>query len=283
MRIDDQKPNAAEQANRDDRNRQNLRQKESVSGNQAAQQAGYKQTRDFQSLFDQALEKSRIATQKTQAEEAKFDSKIKDILSSDDKGRNRDKSDAKKDKDEDKKLKSSEEKNSGKAQKEGGIKDKILGKSNSGGQGSGGGSFSDSKGDSSGQFGGRQKGQGAQLRSDLLAPTAFQNQQIQSVQSASLLQNVQNLQKIPPQVLDNIVQYIRVGLNKNLDKEIHLDLSDKIFKGLSLRVALSSGKLQVTFVTHHADVRRVFEASTNDIRQALQGKGHVVDFVKIQS
>ncbi len=155
MRIDDQKPNASEQASRDDKNRQNVRQKESASTSQAAQQAGYKQNRDFQSLFDEALEKSRLASQPNQSEEAKFDSKIKDALSSDDKGKDRDRSDRKKDKEDDKKAKSLEEKDASNTKKEGGIKDKVLGKNQMGGRSGGGSSFSDGKGDSSGQFGGR--------------------------------------------------------------------------------------------------------------------------------
>lgn len=283
MRIDDQKPSASEQANRDDRNRQNVKQKDSVSGHQASQQAANKQTKDFQSLFDQALDKARGADKPTQSEAAKFDSKIKDILSSDDKGKDGERSDRKKDKDEDKKILSSEEKDSGKNHKEGAIKDRIMGKTHTGGEGKGGGSSSsDNKGNSSNQFGqGQQKN--AQIQQGFgLSPSAFQNQQVQGIQTASILQNVQQLQRVPPQVIDHIVQYIRVGLNKNLDKEMQIDLSDKVFKGLSLRVALHQGKLQVTFITANADVRRLFESSKADIGRALQSKGHAIDFMQVK-
>ncbi len=283
MRIDDQKPNAAEQANRDDRHRQNVKQKDTVNTHQASQQAGYKQNKDFQSLFDQALEKTRLANQPTQSESAKFDSKIKEIISSDDKNKDRDSSDRKKDKDDDKKVLSSEEKDSGKTHKEGAVKDRILGKSHTGGEGSGGGSsFSDNKGNSSNQFGQRQQKNTDLGQTANLHPSAFQNQQIQSVHSASLLQNVQKMQKIPPQVLDQIVQYVRVGLNKNLDKEMQIDLSDKVFKGLSLKVILNQGKVQITFLSSSLDIRRIFEASKSDIRQSLESKGHRVASVEVR-
>lgn len=282
MRIDDQKPNAAEQANRDDRNRQNVKQKESASTQQAGQQAGYKQTRDFQSLFDEALEKTRSPSQPSQSEAAKFDSKIKDILSSDDKGRDRDKSDRKKDKDDDKKVQSSEEKEAGKTSKEGAVKDRILGKSQMGGRSGGGGSsFSDNKGDSSNQFGQRQNRGGEGVKPGMALPGGFQSQQVQGVQPSAQLQNAQSLQKLPPQVLDHIVQHVRIGLNKNLDKEMQIDLSEKVFKGLSLRVALHAGKLQIRFVTASADVRRLFEASKSEISQALQAKGHSVASIQV--
>ncbi len=284
MKIDDQKPSASEQANREDRNRQNVRQKDSAAHQQAAQQAGYKQNRDFQSLFDQALEKTRAANQPNQSEAAKFDSKIKDILSQDDQGKDRDKSDHKKAKDDDKKILSSEEKEAGKSHKEGSVKERVLGKSHTGGQSSGGGSsFSDSKGDSSNQFGKRQQSHPNTVKIDTVAPAQFQNQQVQAVQNVNMLQNVQSLQKIPPQILDQIVQYIRVGLNKNLDKEMQIDLSDKVFRGLSLKVALHQGKLQITFLTANADVRRLFESSKFEMKQALESKGHRVESLQVQA
>lgn len=284
MKIDDSKPSASEQANRDDRNRQNIRQKESALHSHQAGQAGYKQNRDFQNLFDQALEKTRLANQTSQSETAKFDSKIKDILSHDDQGKDRDKSDPKKEKDDDKKTLSKEEKESGKTQKEGAVKERVLGKNQSGNQnfgGGGGSSFSDNQDNASNQFG--KKHQPQLLNKDpLLAPASFQNQNLQSLASNISLQNVHSLQKIPPQVLDHIVQHIRVGLNKNLDKEIQIDLSEKVFRGLSLKVALKDGQLQITFLTASPDVRRLFNSSKLEIRESLKNKGYGVEFIKVQ-
>lgn len=283
MRIDDQKPNASEQANRDDRNRQNVKQKDPVTGHQASQQAGQKQNKDFQSLFDQALEKTRSANKPSQSEAAKFDSKIKDILSSDDKGKDHDRSDRKKDKDEDKKSLSSEEKDSGKTHKEGGVKDKIIGKHQTGGDSKGGGSSSSgNKGDSSHSFSQGQQKNPQIVKVENLAPSPFQVQQSQNIQASAISQSLQQLQKVPPQVIDQIVQYVRVGLNKNMDKEVQIDLSDKVFKGLSLRIALHVGKLEITFLTSNADVRRLFEASKGDIGQALQAKGHQIASMQVK-
>ncbi len=283
MRIDDAKPNAAEQASRDDRNRQNVKQKDPALNSQAAQQASSKQTKDFKSLFDQALEKAKVADQPTQSEAAKFDAKIKDALSDSDKGKDRDRSDRKKEKDEDKKVQSNEEKEGGKNLKEGGIKDKVLGKQDMGGRGSGGGSFSDGKGDSSGQFGQRQQGRPQLVKVDVAAPNSFQMQQVNAVNAVKDLQNIKHLQKIPPQVLDQIVQHIRIGMNKNLDKEIQLDLSEKIFKGLSLRVSSHQGKLQVFFITRNPDVKRLFESQKQQIHLALEQKGFGVGKIQVGS
>jgi hypothetical protein len=75
------------------------------------------------------------------------------------------------------------------------------------------------------------------------------------------------------QVLNKIVQYVRIGINKAGEKEIQLDLHERIFRGLKLRVTEKDGKVGVHFRTSDARGREVFEKNRDAIRDALAKKG----------
>lgn len=83
------------------------------------------------------------------------------------------------------------------------------------------------------------------------------------------------------QVLDKIVQYVRIGINREGDKEIQLDLHQKIFRGLKLRVIAREGKVGVHFHTADKKGREVFEKNSDAIRDALAKKGIEVDELTI--
>lgn len=286
MRVEDQRPSASEQAARDDRNRQNIKKKDPAVTTQSAQQGAAKQqVKESKSVFDQVLEQAGRSSSLPSASEAlKFDMKIKDALSDRERGREPDKSDRKKDKDDDKKIKLSDEKETGKSSREVDTKDKIFGKQDTGGQSSGGGSGSfDEREGSSGQFGQRSFKQGSVVKVDP-SPLGAQGLQRQDSQYdiKAALQHKGASNEIPKQVLDQIVQQIRIGLNQHLDKEIHLQLSEKIFRGLALKVSSSQGKIVVSFLTGNPDVRRLFESQKGSIRQALTEKGIHVSHIQVQ-
>ena len=46
-------------------------------------------------------------------------------------------------------------------------------------------------------------------------------------------------------MLDQIIQVIKVGMNKDDQKEIHLDLNEKVFRGLSLKITSKNGKVDL--------------------------------------
>lgn len=83
------------------------------------------------------------------------------------------------------------------------------------------------------------------------------------------------------QVLNKIVQFVRIGINRKGEKEIQLDLSERIYKGLKLRVIASGGKVNIHFKTTDPKGRKVFEEGKEAIRDALTKKGIEVDEITI--
>ncbi len=75
------------------------------------------------------------------------------------------------------------------------------------------------------------------------------------------------------QVLNKLVQYVRMGINRAGEKEIQVDLHEKIFRGLKLRVTTKGGKVGVHFRTADARGREVFEQQSDAIKSALAAKG----------
>lgn len=82
-------------------------------------------------------------------------------------------------------------------------------------------------------------------------------------------------------VVNQMVRFLKAGINKEGDHEVRLDLDDKIFKGLRLRVALKDGKVDVQFSTSSADVRDLFTASADSIKNELTNKGINVGNIKV--
>lgn len=75
------------------------------------------------------------------------------------------------------------------------------------------------------------------------------------------------------QVLNKLVQYVRMGINRAGEKEIQVDLHEKIFRGLKLRVTSRGGKVDVHFRTADAKGRAIFKKQSSAIRAALASKG----------
>lgn len=83
------------------------------------------------------------------------------------------------------------------------------------------------------------------------------------------------------QVLNKIVQFVRIGINRRGEKEIRIDLSERIFRGLKLRVIARGGKVSVHFRTADPKGRKVFEKNADAIREALEKKGIEVDEIVV--
>jgi hypothetical protein len=78
---------------------------------------------------------------------------------------------------------------------------------------------------------------------------------------------------LPKALLDQIVQYCRLVIKTDGDKEFDIQLHEEVFKGLRLKVALEKGKIQATFVTSSQEIRGLFLARKSALRQALSEKG----------
>lgn len=82
-------------------------------------------------------------------------------------------------------------------------------------------------------------------------------------------------------VLNQLVQYVRIGINRMGDKEMQIDLHEKIFRGLKLRVTSNKGKVSVHFITADADTRSVFDKNSAAIKNALEKRGIVVEDIRV--
>lgn len=83
------------------------------------------------------------------------------------------------------------------------------------------------------------------------------------------------------QILNKIVQYVRIGINEKGEKEMQLDLHERIFRGLKLRVVARAGKVAVYFRTSDANGRAVFKKNSDAIRATLSKKGIEVDEIVV--
>lgn len=99
---------------------------------------------------------------------------------------------------------------------------------------------------------------------------------------AAKLANTGNLPKtLPKEVLDQIVRYVRIGINRKQGKEIELALHQDIFKGLRLRFTENRGKVSVHFLTAGGAVRDLFLSERNSIHAALSLKGISVEEIRV--
>ncbi|HPW45441.1 MAG TPA: flagellar hook-length control protein FliK [bacterium] len=83
------------------------------------------------------------------------------------------------------------------------------------------------------------------------------------------------------QVLNKIVQYVKIGINKQGEKEIQVDLHERIFRGLKLRVIARGGKVAVRFASTDPKSREVLEKNRDGIQKALKDKGIDVEDIEI--
>ncbi len=278
MRIDDNQPSAAQEAAQQDRKRTGVKGKDAAGQSSAAQQAAKAQAKNSKSAFDQVLEQFTQPAFNASQEAAKFDSKIKEVLS--DQEKKEDSSDKKKDRKDDDKKSSREEKETSSSHKPLSSREKIVSKQDLGGRSSGGGQGGSGGGDSQGS-GSRQTKMGGDRNA--LSPLGFQTGgKLQSLQSPTASQSLKNTTALPKAILDQIVQHVRVSVGKGIRQEIQLDLSDKVFRGLSLKVISQQGKIQVTFLTANPDVRRLFDGQKGAIREALLEKGIAISDIRVQ-
>lgn len=99
---------------------------------------------------------------------------------------------------------------------------------------------------------------------------------------AAALKNQSHLPKIlPREILNQIVRYVRIGLNQQGGKEIELDLHKQVFKGLRLRLSSSRGKVRIHFLTANQEVKALFEKETSAIQEKLEAKGIAVENIMV--
>ncbi|HPM41846.1 MAG TPA: hypothetical protein PLY45_05375, partial [bacterium] len=87
--------------------------------------------------------------------------------------------------------------------------------------------------------------------------------------------------QIAQHILNKLVQCVRIGINRKGEKEMQVELSERIFRGLKLRVIARGGKVAVHLKTSDARGKKAIEEGEKAIRDALAKKGIEVDEIVI--
>jgi hypothetical protein len=86
---------------------------------------------------------------------------------------------------------------------------------------------------------------------------------------------------IPKTVMDQLVQYCRIVTKTDGDKELDMQLHEEAFKGLKLKVSVSKGKVDATFIAQSEDVLKLFNSQKGELRKALAEKGIDVGSINV--
>ena len=227
--------------------------------------------------FDKVLEKSQMASKlmpqqqiqaKTITEEA-----VREAAKRDDRGQDERKRDDGEQKDNRDTHQKGERGESSVSQQ----KVVAKGRLKDGGQGSGG-------------HEGREGGFGAQMGRRSLASVLSKSSakslpvDLQGKFAAKLAETLKGADQqnvLTQQVLNKIVQYVKIGINRKGDKEIQIELHERIFRGLKLAVSFHEGKVSVKFRASDKKGREVLQKNSDAIRAALNKKGIDVDEILI--
>lgn len=102
-----------------------------------------------------------------------------------------------------------------------------------------------------------------------------------SAELKAKLAQVARSPQLPQEIINQLVQQIRLGLNMKGEKEIQIDLQEKIFRGLKLRVTSREGKVAIAFRTADLPSRDLFISNKEALRESLEKKGIHVDEISI--
>ena len=177
-----------------------------------------------------------------------------------------------KEKDEDQKQESREDRRDAQT-----VTKKVIGKGGSKEQQGGGGSHSSEGGSGFS----RKKGAALESKKSELAAAKTHNMEGAFGKAFKAALEKQVPKAIPQEVLNQVVRYVRVGLSREGDKEVELQLHEKIFKGLRLRLSSNRGRVTVHFLAANAETRALFEKESSRIRAHLESKGIAVEKINV--
>ena len=95
----------------------------------------------------------------------------------------------------------------------------------------------------------------------------------QTMERPGALEDFKVDKALPRKVIDEVVQAVRVGVNKAGDKELQFDLKSDVLDGLSIRVSIHDGKVMTILEASTFDVKNRLEASMGDLMHSLEQKG----------
>jgi len=78
-----------------------------------------------------------------------------------------------------------------------------------------------------------------------------------------------------------MVQYVRMGVNTKGEKEIQIELNERMLRGLKLRVIARGGRVTVMFKTNDAAGIKALEYNKNKLKKSLEEKGIEVEEILV--
>jgi hypothetical protein len=129
--------------------------------------------------------------------------------------------------------------------------------------------------DNKGESGGKEMGQ--QQQSTLTG----QAQAAQPQTQANAAQQVQGPQ-VPPEIIQQIVERVMVGVNKEGLSEFHIEFKENVLAGSSLRLTAENGKISAHFKTQDVNVARLLKASEGPLARAFARKGMSLEKLEVE-
>jgi hypothetical protein len=152
------------------------------------------------------------------------------------------------------------------------------------------GAFKDGKGDGQGDQGFKGGSFGGERRSKKEVEAKLKEIGIKDVPSdlksrfAEKLRQTVGMQKagLSQEVIDKVIQFVKIRVNNLGEKEIELILSEKIYRGLKLKVVTKKkGKVSVQLTTKNSKVRELLNEKKDEIKTAISKKGIEVEEIII--
>lgn len=112
----------------------------------------------------------------------------------------------------------------------------------------------------------------AQMRSELISGVGAAGKAGKNI-AAVEVKGARKPQEIPQELIDKLVDGVRVGVNEVGHAEFQIDLKDGIMQGMTLRVSADNGKVTCQFVGGDASAKNFIESSEGDLSRALENKG----------
>lgn len=236
----------------------------------------FRPQKEGRSTFDKVLEQSRLLQQSprqnqpTVSKGEGHEGRVARQQEQGEKGRDRQSDDKEKERG---KEKSREDRNSGTTvDQRVGAKGQMKGSADKGGggKGRGFGQSSQKKVDTMLRKGALSKGAEAALEGSQFAS------RLKAHMKASQLSK-----EFIERLVGQIVKFAKLGKNRQGEEEIHIDLRERIFRGLQLRIAMKHGRVDIQFNTSNAEVRELFTNSSDAIKKELKAKGVSVGNIKV--
>jgi len=95
----------------------------------------------------------------------------------------------------------------------------------------------------------------------------------QTMERPSGVEEIKVDRALPRKMVDEVVQAVRMGVNKLGDKEMQFDLKSTVLDGLNIRVSIHEGKVMTILEASTFDVKNRLDAHLGELIHSLEQRG----------